>query len=90
MLHSFGFLLEYECCELRSGNDVATCKTESIVNSGPLTNHIQIAGGLLFVIGLLAWYATVAIMAKEMNFPVRLPLGDLSRFWYQTNMDPER
>ncbi|KAN0067440.1 GPR1/FUN34/yaaH family domain containing protein [Elaphomyces granulatus] len=49
----------------------------------------HIAGGLLFVIGLLAWYATVGIMAKEMDFPVRLPMGDLSRFWYQTNMDPE-
>jgi len=50
----------------------------------------HVSGGLLFFIGLLAWYATVAIMAKEMEFPVRLPLGDLSRFWYPINPDPER
>jgi uncharacterized protein len=62
----------------------------SPVISGPLTNYMQVSGGLLFFIGLLAWYATVAIMAKEMEFPVRLPLGDLSRFWYPINPDPER
>ncbi|KAI1355538.1 GPR1/FUN34/yaaH family-domain-containing protein [Xylaria sp. FL0043] len=41
---------------------------------------------LLFVDGLLGWYACFAMMAAEMRLPLSLPLGDLSHFWSTTNM----
>ncbi|KAI0187627.1 GPR1/FUN34/yaaH family-domain-containing protein [Astrocystis sublimbata] len=42
---------------------------------------------LLFVDGILGWYACFGMMAAEMRLPLSLPLGDLSRFWPVTNVD---
>ncbi|KAI1282910.1 GPR1/FUN34/yaaH family-domain-containing protein [Xylaria sp. FL0933] len=41
---------------------------------------------LLFVDGLLGWYACFAMMVAEMRLPLSLPLGDLSHFWPNTNV----
>lgn len=38
---------------------------------------------MIFVTGILSWYMTVVMMAAEMQFPIRLPVGDLSHFWGQ-------
>lgn len=35
-------------------------------------------GGLLFVVCLLGWYIFLALMLLSVEFPVVLPLGDLS------------
>ncbi|KAI0544763.1 GPR1/FUN34/yaaH family-domain-containing protein [Xylaria curta] len=42
---------------------------------------------LLFVDGILGWYACFAIMAAEMRLPLNLPFGDLSRFWSTNNAE---
>ncbi|KAF2972022.1 hypothetical protein GQX73_g1508 [Xylaria multiplex] len=50
--------------------------------------NLQTAGGaLLFVVAALGWYMTFIIMAGEMRITLSLPVGDLSRFWPQTNVD---
>jgi hypothetical protein len=42
-------------------------------------------------VAVLAWYATVVIIAIEMRMTVKLPLGDLSRLWSKADgKDPER
>ncbi|CAK7200893.1 hypothetical protein SEUCBS139899_003592 [Sporothrix eucalyptigena] len=55
---------------------------------------LQKAGGaLLFSAAALGWYITTIIIAGEMRFPLPLPVGDLSRFWPDTNQvlaDEER
>ncbi|KAI1610139.1 GPR1/FUN34/yaaH family-domain-containing protein [Exophiala viscosa] len=38
-------------------------------------------GGMILVTGFLSWYMTVVMMAAEMQFPIRLPVGDLNHFW---------
>ncbi|KAI2608122.1 GPR1/FUN34/yaaH family-domain-containing protein [Hypoxylon fragiforme] len=50
--------------------------------------HLQKAGGaLLFVVASLGWYMCVIIMAGEMRITLNLPLGDLTRFWPNTDVD---
>ncbi|KAI0376511.1 GPR1/FUN34/yaaH family-domain-containing protein [Hypomontagnella monticulosa] len=44
-------------------------------------------GALLFIVATLGWYMCVVIMAGEMRITVNLPLGDLSRFWPNTDID---
>ncbi|KAI1266958.1 GPR1/FUN34/yaaH family-domain-containing protein [Xylariaceae sp. FL1019] len=49
--------------------------------------RLQKAGGaLLFVVAALGWYMTFIIMAGEMRITLKLPVGDLSRFWPQTDV----
>ncbi|PSR97805.1 GPR1/FUN34/yaaH family-domain-containing protein [Coniella lustricola] len=49
--------------------------------------ELQKAGGaLIFIVALLGWYACFIIMAAEMRLPVRLPMGDLTRFWPATDV----
>lgn len=36
---------------------------------------------MIFVTGIVSWYMTVVMMAAEMQFPILLPVGDLSHFW---------
>ncbi|KAI8950238.1 GPR1/FUN34/yaaH family-domain-containing protein [Xylaria longipes] len=49
--------------------------------------HLQTAGGaLLFVVAALGWYMTFIIMAGEMRITLKLPVGDLSRFWPKTDI----
>jgi hypothetical protein len=36
---------------------------------------------MIFVTGILSWYMTVVMMSAEMQFPIRLPVGDLSHYW---------
>ncbi|KAI1290482.1 GPR1/FUN34/yaaH family-domain-containing protein [Xylaria venustula] len=48
---------------------------------------MQKAGAsLLFVDGVLGWYACFAMMSAEMRMPFNLPFGDLSRLWPDTNV----
>ncbi|KAJ3579344.1 hypothetical protein NPX13_g1223 [Xylaria arbuscula] len=42
---------------------------------------------LLFVDGILGWYACFGMMAAEMRLPLNLPFGDLSRFWSSNNAE---
>ncbi|KAL3426981.1 GPR1/FUN34/YaaH-class plasma membrane protein [Phlyctema vagabunda] len=42
---------------------------------------------LLFVVGLLGWYMTVAIMFFEMRMGVTLPVGDLSHLWPRADVE---
>ncbi|KAI0096778.1 GPR1/FUN34/yaaH family-domain-containing protein [Nemania sp. FL0031] len=42
---------------------------------------------LLFVDGILGWYACFGMMAAEMRLPLNLPFGDLSRFWSTNNAE---
>lgn len=42
---------------------------------------------MLFVVSALGWYMTFIQMAGEMRITVNLPLGDLSRFWPNTDVD---
>ncbi|KAH8167644.1 hypothetical protein CIB48_g551 [Xylaria polymorpha] len=49
--------------------------------------HLQTAGGaLLFIVAALGWYMTFIIMAGEMRITLKLPVGDLSRFWPRTDI----
>ncbi|KAI0158044.1 GPR1/FUN34/yaaH family-domain-containing protein [Hypoxylon sp. FL1284] len=45
------------------------------------------AGALLFVVSALGWYMCFIQMAGEMRITLKLPLGDLSRFWPNTDVD---
>lgn len=36
---------------------------------------------------LLGWYGCFIIMAAEMRLPIKLPMGDLSRFWPSTDVE---
>lgn len=42
---------------------------------------------MLFIVGLLGWYMTFVIMAAEMRLAVNLPVGDLSHYWRDSNVD---
>jgi uncharacterized protein len=42
---------------------------------------------MLFIVGLLGWYITTVIIAAEMRMAVNLPVGDLSHFWRDSNVD---
>lgn len=42
---------------------------------------------MLFVVAALGWYMSFVIMAAEMQLPVKLPVGDLSRFWPSANRE---
>ncbi|KAI1265500.1 GPR1/FUN34/yaaH family-domain-containing protein [Xylariaceae sp. FL1019] len=49
---------------------------------------LQKAGAsLLFVDGVLGWYACFSMMAYEMRLPINLPAGDLSHFWPRTDVE---
>ena len=47
----------------------------------------QAGGGILFVVGFLAWYLLFVMMAAEMRLPINLPVGDLSHFWPKTDVE---
>ncbi|KAI5919440.1 GPR1/FUN34/yaaH family-domain-containing protein [Camillea tinctor] len=44
-------------------------------------------GALLFVVAALGWYMCFIIMAGEMRITLKLPVGDLSRFWPRTDVE---
>ncbi|KAI5919085.1 GPR1/FUN34/yaaH family-domain-containing protein [Camillea tinctor] len=51
-------------------------------------SNLQKAGGaIIFVVAFLGWYMCFIIMAGEMRITVKLPVGDLSRFWPRTDID---
>ena len=52
--------------------------------------YFQVSGGLLFVVAMLAWYLTCALILAEMAFPFNLPVFDLSHFWPQPDLDLEK
>ncbi|KAI8627604.1 GPR1/FUN34/yaaH family-domain-containing protein [Xylariaceae sp. FL1651] len=53
-----------------------------------MAGHLQKGGGaLLFVVAALGWYMTFIIMAGEMRITLKLPVGDLSRFWPRTDVE---
>lgn len=39
------------------------------------------------MVAMLGWYMCFIIMAGEMRIPLNLPVGDLSHFWPNTNVD---
>jgi len=53
-----------------------------------MATHLQHVGGALsFVVAILGWYATFVMMAIEMRLTLKLPVGDLSRFWPRTDVE---
>jgi len=52
--------------------------TEESLNMYQNLEHA--AGGLTFVVSLLGWYLLLAQMFIAVDFPINLPVGDLSRF----------
>lgn len=48
---------------------------------------VQAGGALLFIVGILGWYMLVVIMAAEMRWSVKLPVGDLSHYWKKTDVE---
>ncbi|KAJ6098860.1 hypothetical protein N7467_000395 [Penicillium canescens] len=57
----------------------------------PTALHLKhVSGGLLFVVAMLAWYLTCALILAEMAFPFNLPVFDLSHFWPQPDLDLEK
>lgn len=44
-------------------------------------------GALLFAVAVIGWYLTMVIVAGEMRVNLPLPVGDLSRFWPDSNKD---
>lgn len=47
-------------------------------------------GGLLFVICLLGWYIFLALMLLSVEFPVVLPLGNLSTIVKRFKVDKQK
>jgi hypothetical protein len=43
-----------------------------------LTTYAQIAGGFTFALNLIAWYILAGQLLQCVDFPVTLPVGDLS------------
>ncbi|KAI0598105.1 GPR1/FUN34/yaaH family-domain-containing protein [Biscogniauxia sp. FL1348] len=51
-------------------------------------SRLQKAGGaIIFAVAFLGWYMCFIIMAGEMRITLKLPVGDLSRFWPRTDID---
>ena len=44
------------------------------------TSLLEAAGGLTFVVCLLGWYLFLVQLLAAVDFPLNLPVGDLSRF----------
>jgi hypothetical protein len=40
---------------------------------------------VIFVVALLGWYATVVMCCAELRITVKLPMGDLSHLWPETD-----
>jgi uncharacterized protein len=36
---------------------------------------------MTFIVALLGWYSTIAMMYAELRISVKLPVGDLSHLW---------
>ncbi|KAI1499269.1 GPR1/FUN34/yaaH family-domain-containing protein [Biscogniauxia marginata] len=51
------------------------------------TSLQKTGGALLFVVAALGWYMCFIIMAGEMRITLKLPVGDLSRFWPRTDVE---
>jgi hypothetical protein len=49
--------------------------------------EVQAGGVLYFIVALLGWYMTFVMMAAEMRLSIKLPVGDLSRFWPRTDVN---
>ncbi|KAH8804919.1 GPR1/FUN34/yaaH family-domain-containing protein [Xylogone sp. PMI_703] len=59
-------------------------------NALAVVNKLEIAAGaVLFVTCLAVWYEFLAIMLEIVEFPLRLPLGDLSKLM-NSPADPEK
>jgi len=50
----------------------------SIGNSDPQIKYQHAAGGLTFVTSLLGWYLFIVQLLAAVDFPINLPVGDLS------------
>jgi len=40
---------------------------------------------MCFVVALLGWYVTIVMIAAELRISVKLPVGDLSHLWPDTD-----
>jgi hypothetical protein len=52
-----------------------------------MLTKMQAGGVMYFIVAILGWYMTFVMMAAEMRVPIKLPVGDLSRFWPRTDID---
>ena len=52
-----------------------------------VTQITQAGGAIIFVVGMLGWYMVCVIMAAEMGYTTKLPVGDLSHFWAQKDVE---
>jgi succinate-acetate transporter protein len=46
-------------------------------------------GACIFIFCILGWYLLFAQLLQSVEFPLNLPVGDLSRFWKQKVKDVE-
>jgi hypothetical protein len=44
---------------------------------------------MLFVVAFLGWYLILAQMAAEMQFTMKIPVGDLSHYWAKPSSPPD-
>lgn len=56
------------------------CLAQYFFSHGADTVMLTAAGGLTFVICLLGWYLFLVQLLAAVDFPLNLPVGDLSRF----------
>jgi len=51
------------------------------VNGGRIFVNEQTGGALSFVVAILGWYVTIVMICAELRITVKLPVGDLSHLW---------
>ena len=61
---------------------LAGCDWAHAEGNVDLALKLQIGGGACcFVVAMACWYVFIVAMFASVDFPIRLPLGDLSKFW---------
>ena len=55
------------------------------VNLSSLT-LFQVTGACVFVFCVLGWYLLFAQLLQSVEFPLNLPVGDLSKYWKQQSV----
>ena len=47
----------------------------------------EAGGAVFFVLAILGYYMTVVMIAAEMRITIKLPVGDLSHFWLNSEAE---
>lgn len=74
-------LLQLSTGEGGSGSQLSSGKTSPLSTSSysdGLTKPAQAAGAVLFAANIIGWYLYAALIFPSVDFPLALPLGDLS------------